>query len=1279
MAPRTSLAKLDFKEPLLPQGKRETSDALLKRLKTLRQKLAELEQDMTDTKSLDPIRKPLIQQTLLHHKDRGVKAYIACCLADLLRLYAPDAPYSDVQLRDIFQFFLTQLQVNLRPSTSAPQTRPQAKSKATDASQSTLTQRITDIPYYTDYYYLIESLATIKSIVLICDVPGSEDLMDGYFNGFMEIVRPDMNKTLMRYMRDVLVAIIEEASSLPTGVMDCIIGQFEMYASKPETPSFQLTVDVCNEVADKLKRPFYAHFSEIQLAHGRDPSPNDLKILSQSHDLLLTINRFCPDTLLNTVPLLEENLKAADEIPLRQLSTRTLGHLFAQRAGSDDPAKRYPSTWRAWLLKKTDKAVQVRLSWVETTQQILVAHPEVRRELEDAMAGRFEDPDEKVRVAICKVIGSLDYETALHHVRAKTLQVAGGRMLDKKSAVRAEAASALAKLYGLAYPEIEANNSEVVDQFAWIPQAMIAALFRGEATNEMRVQISTIFKTSIIPLPQDAEEEQAWVDRLLLISLHLDEDGMMGLKRMTNLIGYAQGNWPFSAFAGLLESYGGGENEQSEQIKGPLNFCINMIARTVYGEPEKAKKDLLSFADINEPRLYKLYKTCVDIASGLSAIVKARNEFLRRVHQSHEDLLPTLTTLIDMSAWNVLNHSSIPSLIRRLQRADSERIASAAAQFLGLMAKEGPPMYKSHVQELVAAVADKKNGRLVEIGFQGLAAVCKVYPEIAPSDNRTIERAINVAQEGTPRQAKFATRFLARSRDAASHCSKLIDAILKAVSKEVDGERQLTLLTVLSELARSAPKAFERKSTEIIKYVMNEVLLETSPSQGVNGDEWVPLETLEPLDHAKTIALRVCTHWSLAFARDEDASALIRPTLTLLTAVLSNDGMINENTREGGPARCHMRLRASLCLLKLAHVKTFDKIVSQPTTFDLVGGTVQDPCYMVRHLWLKKLQTALLPQRLLPRWNLMPALAAMDPDQDNVALAKKILSAIPASCARLSSAERIERIEMPFARLLHLLTHHPDFEWHEPGENEEDEKSKEGITSMQNLKDIARFIELYLDCLAHRDNVGLLFAIAGHLKAVRDRFSDNNKPLYSLSELAQIIIRNRAAKHGWSVPVYPGKISMPRDIFHNAETPEERTKVLRTQYLSEEVRGWARGLGKRAVAVPSIRRVTENDSSPRKRIKSSTKTPRKKRRQSETSDEDSDASSSESEVESEIEVEDEPEQNGEEEAVLGRGGKRGAKTKANRAVGKKARREKAEKKKRDEKMDVDEGESEASE
>ena len=30
---------------------------------------------------------------------RGVKAYAACCLADLLRIYAPDAPYTETELR----------------------------------------------------------------------------------------------------------------------------------------------------------------------------------------------------------------------------------------------------------------------------------------------------------------------------------------------------------------------------------------------------------------------------------------------------------------------------------------------------------------------------------------------------------------------------------------------------------------------------------------------------------------------------------------------------------------------------------------------------------------------------------------------------------------------------------------------------------------------------------------------------------------------------------------------------------------------------------------------------------------------------------------------------------------------------------------------------------------------------------------------------------------------------------------------------------------------------
>ena len=48
------------------------------------------------------------------------------------------------------------------------------------------------------------------------------------------------------------------------------------------------------------------------------------------------------------------------------------------------------------------------------------------------LVDRIQDSDEKVRAAICKVIGSLDYEAALHHVSIGTLRAVGGRLSDKK-------------------------------------------------------------------------------------------------------------------------------------------------------------------------------------------------------------------------------------------------------------------------------------------------------------------------------------------------------------------------------------------------------------------------------------------------------------------------------------------------------------------------------------------------------------------------------------------------------------------------------------------------------------------------------------------------------------------------------------------------------------------------------------------------------------------------------------------------------------------------------
>jgi sister-chromatid-cohesion protein PDS5 len=196
-AGQPSLQKLKFHDKLV--GKGLSTDVLLKKLKNLHTQLAELDQDRVDTATLATVRKELTHNTILLHKDRGVKAHAACCLADILRLFAPDAPYTHNELRDIFQFFFRQLSTGLRGS---------------------------EFPYYNEYFHLLESLSTVKSVVLVCDLPNSEELMVDIFRDFFALVRHDLSQKIELHMADILVALVDEATSLPSELMDIIMAQF---------------------------------------------------------------------------------------------------------------------------------------------------------------------------------------------------------------------------------------------------------------------------------------------------------------------------------------------------------------------------------------------------------------------------------------------------------------------------------------------------------------------------------------------------------------------------------------------------------------------------------------------------------------------------------------------------------------------------------------------------------------------------------------------------------------------------------------------------------------------------------------------------------------------------------------------------------------------------------------------------------------------------------------------------------------------------------------------
>jgi sister chromatid cohesion protein PDS5 len=94
------LVTLQFKQPLSWKvGKAIPVAELLSRLEKLFKELESIEQDTIDRETLLPVAGDLAHQNLISHRDKGVRAFTACCLVELFRLCAPDAPFTEKQLK----------------------------------------------------------------------------------------------------------------------------------------------------------------------------------------------------------------------------------------------------------------------------------------------------------------------------------------------------------------------------------------------------------------------------------------------------------------------------------------------------------------------------------------------------------------------------------------------------------------------------------------------------------------------------------------------------------------------------------------------------------------------------------------------------------------------------------------------------------------------------------------------------------------------------------------------------------------------------------------------------------------------------------------------------------------------------------------------------------------------------------------------------------------------------------------------------------------------------
>ncbi|KAK0882776.1 Sister chromatid cohesion protein pds5 [Friedmanniomyces endolithicus] len=361
---------------------------LLRRLRALYEELQATDQGDAHRETLVPKAQELANVQLLAHKDKGVKAWTLLCIVEMFRLLAPDAPYKGGQLKQIFELFVS----TVVPALASPSD-----------------------PYNQQYLLILTSLTTVKSIILLTDIPSSDGLILNLFTNCFDVMSGNakgshgeqLGKNVEFHMTNMLGTLVDECQELPTGVVDIILAQFlradphtlsmgskkvvpqpASFMLREVSPAYNMARSVCNTAADKMSRVIGHYFSSVLIdasetfatakpkprgkkrTHDESedesddglltpPAEEDWREVEKAHRLLRELWRSSPDVISNIIPQMEAEV-AAENAQLRIMAVQTVGDMVAGigAAGPPPPAVMDPATYPSQSLETSSRPVQ---------------------------------------------------------------------------------------------------------------------------------------------------------------------------------------------------------------------------------------------------------------------------------------------------------------------------------------------------------------------------------------------------------------------------------------------------------------------------------------------------------------------------------------------------------------------------------------------------------------------------------------------------------------------------------------------------------------------------------------------------------------------------------------------------------------------------------------------------------------------------------------------------------------------------------------------------------
>jgi len=476
-------------------------DDLVRRMKDIAMAFQQMSQE-EDNSCYINLAKFLATDYFLEHQSRDVRLLVACAIADVFRVYAPNAPYQDPDLiKRIFLFFIQQL-------------------KGLHDPKDAIFKR---------YFYLLENLAWVKSFNICIELEDSQLIFCQLFSLIFKIVNDNHSEKVKNFMLDMLTPLIVEADTVSSKLMEIILWQIIEPKKSYAKQACWLATQIIRKTSKTLEPYLITYFTQA-ITHGVNENAGELsddeeleaqaamsarasqikkkpppQQASVTHlcDLIYELNQICPSVMDGVLPQLEFKIRSNDEKERCEF-TKLLARLFSDK--NSNLAEQYPDLWKSFLGRFKDISVTVRMRCVQYSMHFLVNHPELKEDISDQLKQRQHDPDENVRYEVVMAIISAA-KKGIEHINEDLLSYVKERTLDKKFKIRREALLGMSHLYrlnnvaNLDTKEEEVDNTSVtagtLRMLNWIKNKCLHNYYQTQLDD--RLLVERIMHTCLIP------------------------------------------------------------------------------------------------------------------------------------------------------------------------------------------------------------------------------------------------------------------------------------------------------------------------------------------------------------------------------------------------------------------------------------------------------------------------------------------------------------------------------------------------------------------------------------------------------------------------------------------------------------------------------------------------------------------------------------------------------------------------------------------------------------